>query len=323
MFMRNGVARKVGLGLISGCVMAAASLFAPISAQAQEVVLFFDDFQNDPTSRWRSGGFLNSWEFVFEGTNRILSESPGREYEGTTNSYASTYNPLNLSNQTNCRILWDLRLDTELDKDFLFTEASTDGQAFVPVSQLTGSTGGVFQTFDRTLGSYSGQPNVWFRFRLASDNNDANNQGADIDNVRIVCGAPAPTPTPSPSESGSSSPTAIPSSSPSPSPTSGACTSTSPCETNTTGSVRSVRGGKLKVAGGVTPAVPGGKVVVVLFRKKDGKFRKVASKTDELNTASLYSVTLNRPSSGTCKVTAAFLGDEAHLASAAGTKFNC
>ncbi len=325
---KNGLATKVFRGFLLGCVLSAGTLLAPVGAQAQEVVVFSDDFQNNPGDRWRSGGLQNAWEFIFEGTNRVLADSPTREYEIGTDSYIAIYNPVNLSGQPNCRVLFNLRLDLEADKDFLKTEASTDGQGFVPISQLTGDTGGAFQAQDKNLGTYAGQPQVWIRFHLTADNVDTNDTGAEIDDVRIVCGAAA-TPTPSPSESVSSTPTAVPapsptaSQSPTPTPTAGTCTSGNPCATNTTGSVKSVRGGKLRISGGVTPAVPGGKVLVILFRKKDGKFRKVASKTDELNTESRFSVTMNRPAPGRCKVIASFLGDAGHQASAAGTKFNC
>lgn len=328
MLRKNGWSLKLWRGFVLGAVLAAGTLFAPVGAHAQEVVIFSEDFQNDPGARWRSGGLLNTWEFIFEGTNRVAADTPNREYEINTDSFLSTYNSVNLSGHTSCRVLFAMRLDLELDKDFLFTEASTDGQGFVPISQLTGSTGGSFQNFDKNLGTFAGKPQVWIRFHITSDNTDTSNTGVEIDDVRIVCGSPAP-PSPTPSESVSTTPTQVPTptptatQSPTPTPTPGTCTSANPCPTSTTGSVKSVSGGRLKISGGVTPAVPGGKVVVVLYRKKDGKFRKVGSKTDELNTESLFSVTMDRPRRGKCKVTAVFLGDAGHLGSAAGTKFDC
>jgi hypothetical protein len=80
---------------------------------------------------------------------------------------------------------------------------------------------------------------------------------------------------------------------------------------------------KVKAVGTVAPSHPGLPMVVKLFKKISGTWRRLATKRPLLNSASAYSTSFARPSPGDCKVTAKFPGDEDHSASSARKTFNC
>jgi hypothetical protein len=79
----------------------------------------------------------------------------------------------------------------------------------------------------------------------------------------------------------------------------------------------------VRVRGRVSPAHPGKRVVVKLFRKRSGAFRLVATKRPTLSATSRYSTSFKRPRPGTCRVTARFAGDADHRASARSVTFRC
>jgi hypothetical protein len=79
---------------------------------------------------------------------------------------------------------------------------------------------------------------------------------------------------------------------------------------------------RVNVGGRVLPLHPGKKVVLTLFKKKSGRFVKVASKTPTLNTASRYASFFTRQSRGTCRIKAAFT-DADHLPSSVTKTFSC
>jgi hypothetical protein len=92
--------------------------------------------------------------------------------------------------------------------------------------------------------------------------------------------------------------------------------------TTTTASLTKTRAAA-RVRGRVTPAHPGKRVVVKLFRKRSGAFRLVATKRPTLSATSRYSTSFKRPRPGTCRVTARFAGDADHRASARSVTFRC
>lgn len=79
----------------------------------------------------------------------------------------------------------------------------------------------------------------------------------------------------------------------------------------------------IKVSGKVLPARPGKQVVVTLYRKRDGVFRKITVKRPALSSLSRYSTSFSRPRPGTCKVTARYPGDAGYLASSRSVTFRC
>lgn len=80
---------------------------------------------------------------------------------------------------------------------------------------------------------------------------------------------------------------------------------------------------RVKVSGSVFPAHPGKRVVVSLFRKRNGVFVQLAVKRPSLSTTSAYVTRFARPRRGACKIRARFPGDTDHLASARTVSFRC
>lgn len=79
----------------------------------------------------------------------------------------------------------------------------------------------------------------------------------------------------------------------------------------------------LIAAGTVSPAQAGQTVTVKLKKKKDGRFRLVKKKVDELDAESSYRVSFKRPAEGSCKIIAAFGGTEAASESRSSDKLKC
>ncbi|MGH3033190.1 MAG: hypothetical protein ACRDON_01360 [Gaiellaceae bacterium] len=79
----------------------------------------------------------------------------------------------------------------------------------------------------------------------------------------------------------------------------------------------------IRVRGSVWPNHRGKRVVVTLYRKRDGHFRALAVKRPTLSSTSRFATSFARPRPGTCKVTARFPGDVDHAPSAASKTFRC
>jgi hypothetical protein len=126
--------------------------------------------------------------------------------------------------------------------------------------------------------------------------------------------SPPPPPPPSPPPPPPPPPPPVePSAPPAPAPRRTASrTTVSVTKTRTTGTVR----------GRVTLG-HGGKVVVTLFRKRNGAFVRVASKTRVLTTAGTFATSFRRPRPGLYKATAKFGGTVSRLPSQASSTFRC
>jgi Tol biopolymer transport system component len=78
----------------------------------------------------------------------------------------------------------------------------------------------------------------------------------------------------------------------------------------------------LKATGSVTPKVTG-TVTVVLSRKVNGVFKKVASTTPTITASSTFATSFARPKPGTCRIKASYAGDATHQASSKSKIVNC
>jgi uncharacterized delta-60 repeat protein len=84
------------------------------------------------------------------------------------------------------------------------------------------------------------------------------------------------------------------------------------------------RGTKVKASGEVLPdEKPGQKVTVTLFKKRAGRFRRVAGKSLTLNPQGAYSTRFGRPAAKTCRIDVAYGGDAFHLPSKRSKTFAC
>jgi hypothetical protein len=79
----------------------------------------------------------------------------------------------------------------------------------------------------------------------------------------------------------------------------------------------------VRVTGSVSPAHAGKTVSVSLYRKRNGVFVRLSTKSAVLSFSSAYSTSFARPRPGTCKVTSRFPGDTDHLASSKSVTFSC
>jgi chitodextrinase len=82
-------------------------------------------------------------------------------------------------------------------------------------------------------------------------------------------------------------------------------------------------GGNLRVRGALNPPHPGHRVVITLFKKKNGLFRTIARKRPLLDVEGAFGTRFSRPGRGSCKVTARFPGDADHAAGSRSRTFTC
>jgi hypothetical protein len=66
-----------------------------------------------------------------------------------------------------------------------------------------------------------------------------------------------------------------------------------------------------------------GKVAVTLFRKRNGSFVRVASRTRLLTTAGTFATSFARPRPGICRATARYGGTADRMPSQASATFRC
>ena len=94
--------------------------------------------------------------------------------------------------------------------------------------------------------------------------------------------------------------------------------------TETTTTIRIEKAaGKLRISGNVRPGHPERLVKVTFYGKRDGRFKKIASRTSTLSQTSHYSTSFQRPQRRTCKAISKFMGDGFHQISKAGRRFMC
>jgi hypothetical protein len=80
---------------------------------------------------------------------------------------------------------------------------------------------------------------------------------------------------------------------------------------------------QLTVSGKLSPANPGKSVSVTLYRKQNGAFKQLNTKTSTLNGSSEYSASFLAPRPGTCKAKATFDGDGVVLPTKVTKTFSC
>jgi hypothetical protein len=79
----------------------------------------------------------------------------------------------------------------------------------------------------------------------------------------------------------------------------------------------------LRVSGMLNPAHTGAPITVTLFKRKDGRFRKVATKKPISNSAGAYATSFPRPSVRRCKLVAKYAGHLDHLPVTKRILFRC
>jgi subtilisin family serine protease len=160
-----------------------------LSAAPAYADAFADGFETDLAGIWVTGGVKDSWgriTTVAHGGSFSLSDSPGTTYQNDTDSFVRTAAPIDLRGRQGCRVQYALRLSTEPSVDHLLLEASTDGAAWTPISDSSGSTGGAFLELTDDLSPFDGAPSLYLRYRLAT-NGAVVSDGAQLDDVGVRC----------------------------------------------------------------------------------------------------------------------------------------
>ena len=134
----------------------------------------------------------NTWARTGEAADSgsvSAADSPGGNYVDCQNNWFRAPVPVSFAGSVGCNVAYRLRLQTEPGFDYFVVDASTDlnftqGEE---VAAWTGSTVGNWFSFEEDLSSLDGQPNVWVRFGLESDDTASNFNGAHVDGVDIRC----------------------------------------------------------------------------------------------------------------------------------------
>ncbi len=146
--------------------------------------LFSDDMESGG-SNWSAG---SPWTLITgpasTGTHS-WTDSPGGDYQNNANASLTLARPLYLVGKHGTKLEFVLRLDTELDRDWLYVEGSRDGSLWFLLFGVSGSTAGQFERFDANLGDLDGAPQARFRFRLQS-NGIITRDGVYIDDVVVT-----------------------------------------------------------------------------------------------------------------------------------------
>ncbi len=169
---------------------------------AEEVVVFFDDFENG-TNQWTGGWGITSPTEGYNSANS-MNDSPGGEYENYANNTMTTVEGMDLSGAMSGEITFYAKWDIENNWDGCFFEMSTDGGGnwtALATNFTNGASGQGGQTpagapvFDDShpnwslnsvdLASYLNETNVVFRFRLASDSS-ITGSGFFLDDFKVL-----------------------------------------------------------------------------------------------------------------------------------------
>jgi len=150
---------------------------------------FPDDIESGPGD-WKTEGTAQ-WAIVdteYNSPTHCWTDSPWEDYQNNTDSWL-ILPKIDLSGKWMNRLTYNLRMETEIYRDFLFIEASIDGMNWTNIygsgAGYSGSTGGTFIRVSEDISAYDGQPSVYFRFRLITDSQNTAD-GVSIDDVDIT-----------------------------------------------------------------------------------------------------------------------------------------
>jgi subtilisin family serine protease len=158
-----------------------------------------DGFESNVfATRWTAhvdAGTTAPWGRVGPGaaSGTSIADSPAGNYANNVRSYADLATPLNLSGATGCVLHFTAKFALGTG-DVFAVDQSVNGGTFTGLDDLTGSTNGVYRSFEYDL--TSNQPSVTFGFGLESNGTDTGHDGVSIDDVSVIC-AQSPTGDPS------------------------------------------------------------------------------------------------------------------------------
>ena len=165
-----------------------------LSSDTARETLAEEDFEAPLSGRWLGGGTPDLWERTSARSasgSFSVTDSPGGDYSDNTANFIRNDSPFDLSGWRHCSAAYSLALETESGFDQLSVEA-TRSPGTEPWTRLRSWSGGpdFFQLYGESLESFSGDADVYLRFRLTSDPSYTQD-GAYIDDVLIRCQPPA------------------------------------------------------------------------------------------------------------------------------------
>ena len=150
---------------------------------------FPDDVESGP-GNWKTEG-TTQWSIVdteYKSPTHCWTDSPGGNYGNNTDSWLILPS-VDLSEKWMSRLTYNIRMETEIYRDFLFIEASIDGISWTNIygsgAGYTGSTGESFVKVGDDISAYDGKSAVSIRFRLVADSQNTAD-GISIDDVDIT-----------------------------------------------------------------------------------------------------------------------------------------
>ena len=160
-----------------------------VSAWPAYTALSTETFETDLAGRWLADGAPNTWartNSAHAGGTSSATDSPGGVYTANADNWLAKVGPTSFAGRIGCQAAYNLRLDTEAGFDFLVVDSSTDNSSWTPQGGWSGTTQGEFFPLETDLSAENGQPTVYVRFRLQSDET-INDDGAYVDDVVLRC----------------------------------------------------------------------------------------------------------------------------------------
>ena len=117
-----------------------------------------------------------------------IADSPSGNYAPNGFSYAISNAPVaNLGGRKGCRALYNLRLATEQNHDFMGVIGSANGWSTYSGSGWSGSSGGNFSSVSTDLSAFDGVSSFSVGVYLQSDANAVVDDGGYLDDLRVAC----------------------------------------------------------------------------------------------------------------------------------------
>jgi subtilisin family serine protease len=114
------------------------------------------------------------------------TDSPAGSYAANSDTWLYRSTPMaNLAGRTGCRLLYNLRLDTQATHDYFQVDGSADGLNFSG-SQWSGSTSGAFVGVSTDMSRYDGG-SFFPALRLTSDADGVTGDGGYVDDLTLQC----------------------------------------------------------------------------------------------------------------------------------------
>ncbi len=115
------------------------------------------------------------------------SDSPAGAYQPGTDSWLYRTSPMtSLAGRLGCRLFYNLRLDTQVNRDFFQIFGSGDGANFAG-SQWSGSTGGAFLGLSSDMSAYDGVATFYPALRLLANSDGTVGDGGYLDDLSLRC----------------------------------------------------------------------------------------------------------------------------------------